>query len=154
MSILHHYPDHTYSYPNDDTKVENDHKEKKLQYLQQLTGQTKVATRDDYEDEALYTEMTRTYYVIILLFTSLHNYFNLIESWLFKYTIQRNSKKQIGTVRPVGKRTLWKVKMYNNYYTHYTWYTYFRVMKGIARELITGESETLVAVKMLKGVVY
>lgn len=37
--------------------------ENQTQYLQVIAGQTKVATRDNYENEALYTEMTQHYYV-------------------------------------------------------------------------------------------
>lgn len=35
-----------------------------LRILQDSSGQSKLATRDDYENEALYTEMTRHYNVI------------------------------------------------------------------------------------------
>lgn len=48
-------------YPNTDVETEN--KENEIKYLQVIAGQTRVATRDDYENEALYTEMTQHYYV-------------------------------------------------------------------------------------------
>ena len=52
----------TYSYPNE-MEAENDYKEKRLKYLQQIAGKTEVATPDDYENEELYVKMAHHYYV-------------------------------------------------------------------------------------------
>ena len=53
---------HTYTYPRN-IIVRGEIKYANLQSLQDLAGQTKVATRDDYENEDLYTKMTRHYNV-------------------------------------------------------------------------------------------
>ena len=60
----------TYSYPNE-MEAENDYKEKRLKYLQQIAGKTEVATPDDYENEELYVKMTRHYYVCKLFSSNL-----------------------------------------------------------------------------------
>ena len=39
------------------------YKEKRARYLQKVTGETTVATPDDYDDVALYEKMTQRYYV-------------------------------------------------------------------------------------------
>lgn len=44
-------------------KAESEYEEKGAQYLQLITGQTKVATPDNYDDEDLYAKMTEQYYV-------------------------------------------------------------------------------------------
>ena len=99
--------------------MEGKYKYDNLQSLQDcLAGKTKVATRDDYENEALYTKMTRHYNVISynILLVTLSSY-QLTEFGLFKYTIKGNPKKQINFVRPVGKGRVWKVKC-NVIYTY------------------------------------
>lgn len=52
-----------YANPDDDVKVENEYEKKRTHYLQLIAGQEKVATPEDYDDEALYTKMTQQYYV-------------------------------------------------------------------------------------------
>ena len=47
----------------EEKRVTNQYKERRSQYLQKITGQTTVATPDDYEDVALYVKMTQHYYV-------------------------------------------------------------------------------------------
>ena len=44
-------------------EAENDYKEARLKYLQQIAGKTEVATPDDYENEELYVKMAHHYYV-------------------------------------------------------------------------------------------
>ena len=123
-----------------------------------------MATRDDYENEELYTKMTRHYnvnnfkfYTVAIVTVSISTEFEL-----FKYTIKGDAKKQIEIVRSVGKGRVWEVKcnMYVHMYAYVCVYIYIyiyitlylsRVLKGIGHEIIAGESETLVAVKMLKG---
>lgn len=77
----------------------------------------------------------------------------VIEFEVFKLSIQRNPKKQINLLRPVGKRRVWKVK--RNYSMVYSLQhiicIHIRVVKGIAYEIKPGESETTVVIKVLKG---
>lgn len=58
-------------------KAGGDGKYDNLKSLQDSAGQCKVATREDYENEALYTVMTRRYNVI--------NFYALLVTLSFKY---------------------------------------------------------------------
>ena len=75
--------DNEYSYPhnNMDEEEVRVYKEKRARYLQKVTGETTVATPDDYDDVILYEKMTRCYYVCELFY--LHyscNFLILIDS--------------------------------------------------------------------------